>query len=118
MKEKSVEAYFVKRVAELGGAQAKHTSPGTDGEPDRIVKLPGCPMAMVELKRPGEEPTAQQWERMRFWLNHGVIATWADSYAMVEQALKQIEAMRPLGTQGIRITLSDADRAAGWIVPA
>lgn len=94
MKEKSVEAYFIKRVAELGGAQAKHTSPGTDGEPDRIVKLPGCPMAMLELKRPGKEPEPRQYERIAFWRRHGVYADWADTYALVERFLATVQRHR------------------------
>jgi hypothetical protein len=112
MKEHQVEAYLIKRVAELGGAQAKHTSPGTDGEPDRIVKLPGLPMAMLELKRPGQRPTERQVERIKFWQAHGVVAGWADSPARVELFLKAVQ-----NQHGIRITLTEADRDAGWTVP-
>lgn len=94
MKEIGVEAYFIKRVAELGGAQAKHTSPGTDGDPDRLVKLPGCPMAMLELKRPGKEPEPRQYERIAFWRRAGLVASWADSPASVERFLKTVESTR------------------------
>jgi hypothetical protein len=112
MKEHQVEAYLIRRVAELGGAQAKHTSPGTDGEPDRLVKLPGHPMAMLELKRPGQRPTERQVERIKHWSRHGVLAGWADSPASVEKFLMGVQQQG-----GIRITLTDEDRAAGWTVP-
>jgi hypothetical protein len=92
MRETGVEAYFMMRVAELGGAQAKHTSPGTDGEPDRIVKLPGRPMAMLELKRPRKEPTERQFERIAFWRQHGVLADWAATPADVEAFLRRLQA--------------------------
>lgn len=37
MRESQIEAYFVKRVKELGGWQRKFVSPNCKGVPDRVV---------------------------------------------------------------------------------
>jgi hypothetical protein len=54
MKEKEIEAYFVRRVKEAGGLQRKFVSPGHRGVPDRIVVHRGR-VYFVELKAPGED---------------------------------------------------------------
>ena len=48
--EKSIEAYFVKKVTQKGGTTVKLTSPGNAGLPDRMIFLPGSKVAFVELK--------------------------------------------------------------------
>jgi len=53
MREREIEAYFVKRVKEAGGLQRKFVSPGHRGVPDRIVVL-DCEVYFVELKAPGK----------------------------------------------------------------
>lgn len=53
MRERDVEAYFVKRVKEAGGLQRKFVSPGRKGVPDRIAVLGGL-VYFVELKAPGK----------------------------------------------------------------
>jgi hypothetical protein len=54
MRERDVEAYFVKRVKEAGGLQRKFVSPGHRGVPDRIVVHFGD-VYFVELKAPGKD---------------------------------------------------------------
>jgi len=49
MREREIEAYFVKRVKEAGGLQRKFVSPGHRGVPDRIVVY-GGEVYFVELK--------------------------------------------------------------------
>ena len=89
--EHDIEKYLIKRVAQIGGMQAKFTSPGSAGHPDRLVKLPGHPAALVELKRPGRVPDPLQLKRMAEWMAAGMLATWADSYSGVEKFLQRIE---------------------------
>ena len=60
MLEKKIEQALCKRVKELGGLCDKFKSPGKRAVPDRVVTLPNNRIIFVELKRPGEEPTALQ----------------------------------------------------------
>lgn len=60
MLEKTVEAYLVKRIKELGGLCEKFTSPGKRAVPDRLITLPGGHILFVELKAPGKKPTELQ----------------------------------------------------------
>ena len=53
MLEKQIEAYFVKRVREIGGQAYKFTSPAHRGVADRVVCLPGGVVWFVELKAAG-----------------------------------------------------------------
>ena len=50
MLEKQIEAYFVKKVKELGGVAYKFTSPAHRGVADRVVCLPDGSTWFVELK--------------------------------------------------------------------
>ena len=50
MLEKQIEAYFVKRVKEIGGVAYKFTSPAHRGVADRVVCLPDGSTWFVELK--------------------------------------------------------------------
>lgn len=71
MREKTIERKLTLMVKKRGGICPKFVSPGFDGMPDRIVLLPGCHFAFVEVKAPGEKPpptsafaaqiTAQTW---------------------------------------------------------
>lgn len=49
-RERVVEAYFNKKVKDLGGISVK-ILPATAGVPDRLVLLPGGRLFLVELKR-------------------------------------------------------------------
>jgi hypothetical protein len=69
VKESVVEAWLVKRVTELGGRVRKVRWVGRVDAPDRFVAVPprmvkGRPRSalqcFVELKKPGEKPTATQ----------------------------------------------------------
>lgn len=61
--EKTVEAYLVKRMKELGGKAYKWVSPGNDGVPDRLCVFPGARVEMVELKGKGGALTSSQKKR-------------------------------------------------------
>lgn len=60
MLERRVEQRLVERAREAGGLAIKWVAPGLSGVPDRIVILPGGRVIFVELKAPGERPTALQ----------------------------------------------------------
>lgn len=51
--EKEIEKKFRLAIAKEKGIAFKFVSPGFTGVPDRLVLLPMCPVAFVELKRPG-----------------------------------------------------------------
>lgn len=59
--------------------QAKFTSPSKNGVPDRVFIRKGIVLWM-EVKRPGEEPTAQQYLRMKDMKKHGAIVCWVDNF--------------------------------------
>lgn len=63
MRESAVEKKLREAVKARGGLCWKFTSPGTDGVPDRLVLLPGRPVAFVEVKAPGETPRPLQTRR-------------------------------------------------------
>lgn len=89
--ETDIEKYLIKRVKDLGGKQVKHVSPGTNGEPDRLIKLPGYPAALLELKRPKKEPDPLQGVRIQEWMGVGMLADWADTIVRVEMFLKRMQ---------------------------
>lgn len=73
MRERDIERYLAKKVAELGGVAEKFKSPGKPNVPDRIVLWPGRHLrprygsnyipplvVFVELKQPGKKPTKAQ----------------------------------------------------------
>jgi hypothetical protein len=86
-RESDLEAYFVQRVKDLGGKAVKFAVPGEAGHPDRLVKLPGTPAFLVELKKRGKEPEPLQMQRMQEWRDAGMLATWANDKLGVELAL-------------------------------
>ena len=65
MRERSIERHLVEETERRGGFAPKLVSPGTDGMPDRLVILPGCGVAFVELKAPGETLRPLQVRRKR-----------------------------------------------------
>lgn len=70
MREREIEAYFVKRVKEAGGLQRKFVSPGHRGVPDRIVVFNGD-VHFVELKAPEKKLRPDQMREHIKLLNAG-----------------------------------------------
>ena len=62
--------------------------PGVENRPT-VVSLPGGRGLWLEIKRPGKEPTEDQWGFMRKMAAAGGLAFWADS---AESVLKQLAA--------------------------
>lgn len=72
MREERVEALLLRRVAAAGGITIKL---GMDGWADRIVKIPGHDVWLVELKAPAGRLRAAQELRREQWLR--VNGQWA-----------------------------------------
>lgn len=85
MRESEIESYLVRKAAERGGHAWKWQS-SRRGVPDRIVLLPDR-VIFVELKAPGEKPTAQQLHvhQMMIALGHEVYVV--DSKERVDEIL-------------------------------
>lgn len=60
MTEKEIEAYFVRRVAAIGGKAYKFRSVNQRGVADRIACMPNGEAWFVELKKPGGRLSALQ----------------------------------------------------------
>ena len=70
MREVVVEEYWHAQVTKRGGFTYKYTVPGRRNVPDRLSIMPMCGLFFVELKAPGEKPTAAQLrehKRIRQW---------------------------------------------------
>ena len=90
MKEKQIEQKLVKAVRALGGLCPKLVSPGMDGMPDRMVRLPGGRMAFAELKAPGRKPRPLQLTRMAQLSRLGFRVYVIDSPEQINEILKTI----------------------------
>ena len=60
MREKDIEAYFRRKIKQLGGLALKFESPGFTGVPDRIVFMKKVVPFLVELKAPGKKLRPRQ----------------------------------------------------------
>lgn len=90
MLEKAIEKKVVKHctdhgmyVRKLGTGNAR----GYNGLPDRMICFRGK-VLFLELKRPGNKPTALQAREIKLLQEQGMMATWADSY---EKAVEIID---------------------------
>lgn len=95
MRERDIEKYLRDQVKALSGRAYKWVSPGNQGVPDRLVFLPGGRVIPIELKAPGETPTAQQLHQHRILLGLGhevlVIDTIAGVENFIAEARKNLE---------------------------
>ncbi|QNO14120.1 VRR-NUC domain-containing protein [Alkalicella caledoniensis] len=90
MTEKIIEQKLVKAVKELGGIAPKFVSPGFDGMPDRLILLPGCRIAFVEVKAPGKKPRPLQLARHKLLQGLGFKVYVLDSVAGIEKILSDM----------------------------
>ena len=97
MREKQVEQKLIKAVKDVGGMCPKLVSPGTDGMPDRLVLLPGCRIAFVEVKAPGKEPRPLQVMRHRQLRALGFPVFVLDDPKQIPGIIAAIEGGRILG---------------------
>ena len=82
--EKQVVAYCHKR----GLYTRKFASPAHRGVPDRIICGRGK-VLFLELKRPGNNPTALQLREMAELQRHGMAALWVSSLVEAQIAIQQ-----------------------------
>lgn len=89
MRERDIEKYLRDQVKVIGGRAYKWVSPGNQGVPDRLVFLPGGRVIPIELKAPGETPTAQQLHQHRILQGLGQEVLVIDSMAGVENFIAE-----------------------------
>ena len=77
-RESKVEKDIREYAQATGWWQAKFVAPGKRGVPDRVFIKRGI-VFWLEVKRPGEEPTVQQYLRMKEMKKYGAIVAWVDS---------------------------------------
>ena len=92
MREKAIEQKLSLMVKKRGGICPKFVSPGYDGMPDRIVLLPGCHFAFVEVKAPGEKLRALQVSRHRLLAKLGFPTYILDGEEQIGGILDEIQA--------------------------
>lgn len=91
--ERYIEHKLVLAVRCAGGICPKFTSPGMDGMPDRLVLLPGCQLAFVEVKAPGKKPRPLQLYRHQQLRALGFKVFVLDDPGRVEELLDEICAL-------------------------
>lgn len=109
MREATIEKYLVKQVKAVGGEVRKVQWIGRRGAPDRVVMLPeamrleesvvvkdikvmvkkaDAALVWVELKAPGEKPTAAQEREHKRMRDVGQTVLVIDSLEGVDELLK------------------------------
>lgn len=78
IRESQIEASVVAYCRRLGIHTRKFSSPAHRGVPDRILAYRGN-VLFLELKRPGNEPTALQQHEIDLLRGAGCNADWCDS---------------------------------------
>lgn len=79
MLERDLEAKVIRYAKSRGCLIYKFSSPSHRGVADRIVIAPQGVVGFLELKRPGETPTALQMKFINDVKRQNGIADWADS---------------------------------------
>ena len=92
MREKAIEQKLSLMVKKRGGICPKFVSPGYDGMPDRIVLLPGCHFAFVEVKAPGKKPRPLQIARHKLLTRLGFKVYVLDNEQQIGGILDEIQA--------------------------
>jgi len=88
IRESKVEAYFVKRVSEIGGKTRKIKYIGRKDAPDRVVYFNGCWFS--ELKRPGKKARSSQEREHDLMRKHGVKIYVISTFEEVDRFIDEI----------------------------
>ena len=91
LKESGIEKRLIKEVKKIGGKAKKFVSPGSSGEPDRIVLLPTGKLIFVELKAPGEKPKPLQEYRAKEYRALGFDVRCIDSVEGIMELIKEVK---------------------------
>jgi hypothetical protein len=95
LRENIIEEYLRNKVKAVGGKAYKFVSPGNSGVPDRLVLLPGGRSIFVELKSPGNMPTAKQLLQHRKLRTLGFTVLVIDSKEKVDEFIKSLKGVMP-----------------------
>ena len=85
--ESDIERAITHAAAKLGWWQCKFVSPGLRAVPDRLFIRKGRHV-FVEVKRPGEVPTAQQNKRHKEMRSFGAEVHWVDNLESAIEILR------------------------------
>lgn len=88
--EHAIETEVVRRAKKLGWTGYKASWVGQRGAPDRLFVRDGIHV-WIEFKRPGKEPTEQQWRMIDRLRAAGMNVEWCDS---VGSAMGTLESYR------------------------
>lgn len=87
--ERKIEEKVVRLCRQMGLYCRKFSSPSNRGVPDRIIGKNGR-ILFLELKRPGNEPTALQLREINLIRNCGLRAVWVDNFRDAEIVIRSI----------------------------
>lgn len=87
MLEERIEARLVDGAAKRGGVAVKL---GNNGQPDRIVFLPGGRVGLAELKRPKRQAEILQGYYLDLYTRLGVKAVRINTLAGVDRFLEEL----------------------------
>jgi len=86
--EAKIEKKLTRWAKDKGCLSYKWSSPANRGVPDRIFIGPSGKVLFLELKAPGERPTALQLKRLEEIRGNKGFADWADSFEDGKETLK------------------------------
>ena len=89
MKESALEAKVVRWCREQGILTYKFSSPARRGVPDRIFIRNGT-VIFLELKAPGNKPTALQEHELAILNRAGVVAMWCSDFDKIKYILTSL----------------------------
>lgn len=82
VREKSIEKGINSYAKKKGVLFRKFVTPGRRGAPDRLYIAPGGQVGFLEVKRPGKEPTPNQFYELSLLEEQGAYAGWANTLEM------------------------------------
>ena len=103
IKEEDIENYLVQQVEKMGGVAIKFNPHNNRGLPDRICFFPGGFLLLVEVKRPGLRPRKNQEKKLRAFRMLGFQATWADSWARVDEIIVWVKKYLSTHAMGLHV---------------
>lgn len=85
-REQTGQSRLIAGVRALGGKACKIE--GEAGLMDTLVKIPGEPARLIEMKKTGKEPEPHQTDRAKEWADAGMEVGWLAGAADVELFLR------------------------------
>lgn len=88
MLEKDIEHAVTEWWREQGYLTTKLNGQGQRGKPDRVFWIPGGKPAIIEFKKPGQEPSDLQLYWLKQFERHGYRTAWFDDAELAKAYLK------------------------------